>query len=235
MNDTAYILFTRIPVPGRVKSRLLPRLSGEDCATLQKAMTLDTAHALAELPGDLFVFHSDEGPLTLLDGLPKQARCHPQSGTDLGQRMYRALETVLGQGYKSCLLLGSDLPLLMAREVAEAGRALEESDLVLCPSLDGGYWLVGMHTLFRPIFEDQKYGTDSVLNNAVVSCAAHGLKVGFGPARRDLDTPEDLNEILALPELYTASGRTAAWLRNLLKRESPAETRLEEPTKEKWK
>lgn len=235
MNNTAYILFTRIPVPGRVKTRLLPRLSGEDCAALQKAMTLDTAHALAELPGDLFVFHSDEGPLAMLDGLPKQARFYPQSGTDLGQRMYHALETVLGQRYKSCLLLGSDLPLLMAREVAEAGRALEKSDIVLCPSLDGGYWLVGMHALSRPIFEGQKYGTGSVLNDAIACCTAHGLKVGFGPTRRDLDTPEDLNELLSIPELCTASGHTGAWLQDLKKREPPTEARQAEPTKEKWK
>lgn len=214
MDKGAIILFTRIPVPGRVKTRLMPALSGAECAALQRAMTLDTAHTLSALERDLFVCHSDEGPVALLDGLPDRARLLPQSGADLGERMYRALETVLAQGYPDCLLLGSDLPFLGGAEVETAGRVLEENDLVLCPSPDGGYWLVGMRAPFRPLFTGQRYGTGSVLEDALACCAAHGLRVGLGPARRDLDTPEDLDWLVSnrsdppLPQY-----RMSHWLR----------------------
>lgn len=150
MDRGALILFSRIPVPGRVKTRLMPPLSGAECAALQKAMTLDTAHTLAAMGRDLFLFHSDEGAPALLDGLPRAARLFTQSGADLGERMYNAVAAVLAMGYGDCLLLGSDLPFLTAPDVAEAGRVLEGSDVVLCPSPDGGYWLIGMHRPFPP-------------------------------------------------------------------------------------
>lgn len=112
MNKGALILFTRIPVPGKVKTLLIPFLSGAECAALQKAMTLDTAYTLAALNRDLFVYYSDEGADVLLGGLPDEARLCPQFGAELGERMYNALEDMLALGYQNCLLLGSDLPFL---------------------------------------------------------------------------------------------------------------------------
>ena len=215
MDKYALIQFSRIPVPGKVKTRLMPPLNGAECAALQKAMTLDTAHTLAAMGRDLFLFHSDEGAPALLDGLPRTARLFPQSGADLGVRMYNALADTLALGYRGCLLLGSDLPFLRAEDVAEAGRILGRSDVVLCPSPDGGYWLVGMRTPFRPLFQGQRYGTGSVLDDAMACCAAHSLRVGLGPARRDLDTPEDLVWFMKDLKAHasTDTSRTAAWLR----------------------
>jgi len=213
MSKGALILFTRITVPGMVKTRLMPFLSGAECAALQKAMTLDTAHTLSTLDRELFIFYSDEGPVGLLDGLPEKAHLYPQDGADLGERMYNALDTVLALGYKNCLLLGSDLPLLDAEDVEEAGRMLGKNDIVFCPSTDGGYWLVGMRTPFRPVFQGQRYGTGCVLTDAMACCAAHGLRAGLGPVRRDLDTPEDLAWLLAVKAaIPQAKGRVMDWL-----------------------
>ena len=217
MNKIAYLLFTRIPIPGKVKTRLIPQLGGARCAALQKAMTLDAAHTLAQLPGDLFVFHSDEGSTALLDGLPQSARLLPQVGEDLGARMHHAIETVLQMGYISCLLLGSDLPFLSVDEVARPTEILKDHDIVLCPSLDGGYWLIGMHAPFRPVFEGQTYGTGSVFSDAIACCNAHGLHIGVGPTRSDLDTPADLDTLLASKKHVSAvhTGHTAAYLQSL--------------------
>lgn len=197
INKDAFILFTRVPVPGRVKTRLMPFLSPGECAALQKAMLFDVANTLSTLKGDLFVFYSDEGPVEMLDGLPKKARLYPQEGGDLGERMYNAIHKVLALGYEKCLLLGSNLPFLRGGDVEKARQILEENDLVLCPSPDGGYWLVGMHTPIPTVFQKQKYGTGSVLADTLELCRKHGFQVGLGPVCRDLDTPEDLKELLA--------------------------------------
>lgn len=206
MDKQAYILFTRVPVPHRVKTRLLTFLSGEECAALQSAMTLDTARTLSDLGGDLFVFYSDEGPPQLLGDLPTSARLYPQHGADLGLRMCSAIETVLALEYRSYLLLGSDLPLLRAEDVRIAGDVLTENDVVLCPSPDGGYWLVGMHAPFHPLFQGQHYGTESVLRDAIACCKEHDLRVCLGPVLGDLDTPGDLLQLLD----GVASGRAQA-------------------------
>lgn len=213
MNRKALILFTRIPVPGKVKTRMMPILSVTECAALQKAMTLDTAHALSTLDRELFIFYSDEGPLQLLSGLPEKARLYPQDGEDLGERMYNALTTVLAFGYDDCLLLGSDVPFLNVQDVNKAGRILEEKDIVFCPSPDGGYWLVGMHTPFRQVFQRQPYGTKSVLNEALACCAVYGLSVGLGPVRRDMDTPEDLTDLLKESDTFQEEGWVMEWLK----------------------
>lgn len=217
MDKLAMILFTRIPVPGKVKTRLLPRLRGEDCAALQQAMTLDTAWTLSRLAGDLFVFYSDEGAAEQLTGLPEKARCCPQSGADLGQRMHHALETVLAMGYDGCLLLGADLPFLGEEEIRAAAERLEQHDVVLCPSPDGGYWLVGLHRPCPSLFQGKRYGGDSVLADALACCAGQGLRVGLGPVWADLDTPEDLDACFAQLETLPSShnSRTAACLRHL--------------------
>lgn len=226
MNKGALILFTRIPMPGRVKTRLIPLLSGAECAALQRAMTLDTAHTLAAFEQDLFICYSDEGPVELLDGLPDKAELLPQLGEGLGERMYRALETVLTRGYQNCLLLGSDLPFLRPQDVEEAGRILERNDVVLCPSPDGGYWLVGMHRPFQPLFQGQNYGTGSVLADAIENCVTYGLRVGLGPILRDLDTPEDLACLMdTIPPHASAGGsRTMAWLHTWMGRVGHTET-----------
>lgn len=214
MSKDALILFTRVPVPGKVKTRMMPVLSATECAALQKAMTLDVAYTLSALSRDLFIFYSDEGPVELLDGLPEKSRMYPQDGVDLGERMYNALDTVLALGYKNCLLLGSDLPFLEAEDVEKAGRMLEENDIVFCPSPDGGYWLVGMHTPFRSVFQRQRYGTRSVLTDALACCVGHGIGVGVGPVRRDLDTPEDLAWLVAaaVDKNPQVEGRIMDWL-----------------------
>lgn len=192
----AILLFTRVPLPGVCKTRLLPVLSGEECAALQGAMVADALAALNPLGLDILVFYAGPGEPELLSPFTGDAPLFPQEGDGLGERMDRAIRRALGMGYEGALLLGSDLPFLDGADVARAGELLDGCDIVLCPSADGGYWLVGMDAPFSPLFSGQRYGGASVLEDALAVCRAHGRSAALGPVRRDLDTPEDLEWFL---------------------------------------
>lgn len=192
MTPYALLLFTRIPQPGLCKTRLSPPLSPEQCAALQGAMLADGAAALRGLGMDLQVWYSGPGAPETLRPFVGDAPLFPQAGDGLGARMDGALSAALAQGYEGVLLLGSDLPFLDGADVRRAQTLLEGHDVVLCPSADGGYWLVGLNAPFPALFTGQRYGGSSVLADALAVCRAEGRSAALGPVRRDLDTPEDL-------------------------------------------
>lgn len=204
------ILFTRVPVPGRTKTRLLPILSAEECATLQRAMTLDLAEKLAALGNPLVLCYSDEwegiddGP-SLRDTFIEEVRVAAaaassfhvvaQEGSDLGARMANAMQFAFDQGAAGCILMGSDLPDIMRNDIQIAQRALTYSDVVLGPTADGGYWLIGTRTPFPALFEGKQYGTSNVLTEAIAACREHGRAVALSRETFDIDIPEDYYQL----------------------------------------
>ena len=202
----ALILFTRIPVPGRVKTRLAPILSEQESAQLQEALALDLAEKLSALGNPIVLSYSDEwvdaadGQALRDDFLDKlgQAvgdRCPlvsvAQEGDSLGERMAHAMQAAFDQGASSCLLMGSDLPDIMRHDIQVAQRALGYSDIVLGPSADGGFWLVGARMPFPELFEGKRYSSPTVLTEAVATCRAHGKTVSLSRDAFDIDVPED--------------------------------------------
>lgn len=209
------VLLTRVPVPGRVKTRLMGALSGAQCARLQRALALDVAERLGATGLPLTVRYSDEaqGDDALLRGFLADVRdawkrgggrgglrLEAQRGDGLGARMASAIEDELAHGAAGCLLMGSDLPLLGAELLAPAVAMFGGSspDVVLGPTDDGGYWLVGLGRPFGELFADKRYGSGSVLEEALAACRAHGRTAALGPATRDVDTPDDLRWLAAL-------------------------------------
>lgn len=251
----ALVLLTRVPVPGRVKTRLLPALSGAQCAGLQRAMACDAAEALGALGLPVTVRCSDEAA-GLPDGERLRAgflaevcacaarsrgargdaptrpdgaalvRALPQEGDGLGARMHGALAAELAAGAPQCLLMGSDLPLVDAGVLRGAlaafgpdGAGGSAADVLLCPSDDGGYWLVGLREPFPELFAGKRYGTGGVLDEALAACRAFGRRAVLGPVARDVDTPDDLAWLAG----RVAAGdprvgpRTAAWVRGYIR------------------
>lgn len=195
MEKQALILFTRLPMPGTVKTRLMPQLDGAACADLQWALLADLAPTLRNAPRDIFVFYTPEGQLQELRRLQElldPASYIPQQGSDLGQRMQSAFKLVFSQGYTSVLLLGSDIPLVSSTDIATAWQVLSSHDVVFGPSTDGGYWLVGLKQIFPLLFQQTHYGHGQVLEEAQAICAAQDLSVGFTSIKGDIDVWEDL-------------------------------------------
>lgn len=192
----AVICFTRVPKPGITKTRLLPVLQPEQCARLHWAFLRDLAQVYQDLDAHLFIAYTPDPDWEQLKSLFPHAGYLPQKGEDLGEKMYRVIRKVMSLGYESVILTGSDLP-RMGKEHMESGfSVLEDHDIAIGPTSDGGYYLIGMKQPCREVFRVEGYGGSNVFENTVMAAKNAGLSVGLALPCDDVDTPEDLRELL---------------------------------------
>ena len=118
----------------------------------------------------------------------------PQMGESLGERMYIAIQRVLAKDYESCVLIGTDVPEIKQADLDYAFRLLDVHDIVLGPTQDGGYYLVGMKKPVREVFEKQTYSHASVLENTAKAAFEAGYTVGFARTLHDIDEKEDISK-----------------------------------------
>jgi rSAM/selenodomain-associated transferase 1 len=209
----AVICFTRVPKPGVTKTRLLPVLTPEQCALLHWAFLKDLAHIYRQTDAHLFIAHVPDPDWEQLKSVFPSAGYLPQKGQDLGERMYRALRKVLSLGYESVILTGADLPMMTTAHINSGFAALENHDLVLGPTSDGGYYLIGMKQARREVFKIDGYGGNSVFENTVAAAVDVGLTVGYALECNDVDTPEDLWNLAKTVDPDSHTGRYLTALR----------------------
>lgn len=193
---TQLIVFTRYPEPGNTKTRLIPALGPEGAALLQQRLTshtLDAARAFQQQAAS-----SIEVQFTGRDASAMQAmfgddiRYTPQQGNDLGERLHHAIESAFQEAADQVIVIGSDCPLLDADVLAEANRQLERHDVVVGPAEDGGYYLLGLKSPEKTLFQDIPWGTSEVLAQTLQKIDVAGLKRTLLAPLPDVDYPEDL-------------------------------------------
>jgi rSAM/selenodomain-associated transferase 1 len=197
---TRIVIFAKAPVPGRVKTRLIPALGPEGAARLAAKMLAATVEeALAT------------GLAVELCGEPDAAQWHEprpglaltgQGAGELGERLARAAERGLGED--AVLLIGSDCPELDRARLRAAADALGDHDAVIHPARDGGYSLLGLRRFDRSIFEGIDWSTPAVAAQTLARIEALGWSLHLGETLRDVDEPADLAH-LRHPELVSGS------------------------------
>ena len=208
----AVICFTRVPRAGQTKTRLMPFLSGDECANLHWAFLQDLSEIYVSLEADLLVAHTPDPDWEALKPVFPHAVFFPQEGKDLGKKMNHALNLALSMRYEKCILTGSDLPLMTAEHLRSGFDALNSADVTLGPTSDGGYYLVGIKEESPFLFENQTYGYGNVLENTIAAVHAAGKTYCPALSCDDVDTPEDLQRLL---KSLKPESHTAAYLRSL--------------------
>ena len=195
-SENALVIFARVPVPGRVKTRLSPAYSAEEACEIHRALVADVVERSARAVAgraDLFLAWSDPAAAgSAADPLPSGVVVESQGPGDLGERMAFAMQGKLRAGYRRTVLLGSDSPTLPADHLLAAFDALREADVVLGPSDDGGYYLVGMSRLHVEIFRGIEWGSDGVLGATRARLKRSGTPYIDLGMWHDVDTPEDV-------------------------------------------
>jgi len=193
------IIFTRYPEPGVTKTRLIPRLGPEGAADLQRELTERTLQVAMDGQQDLQfeveVRFVGGGMDRMRAWLGDNILLSSQSSGDLGAKMHHAFEDAFDAGVKRALLVGSDIPEISAEILLQAFHELENSDLVLGPAVDGGYYLVGLRAPCPELFTGIEWGTSSVLESSLGVAQALGLRVRLLRRLSDLDRPEDLGRL----------------------------------------
>ncbi|TDX48358.1 TIGR04282 family arsenosugar biosynthesis glycosyltransferase [Orenia marismortui] len=167
------VLMSRIPIPGKTKTRLQSHLSPQECAELHKAFLKDITKMLSKVSKmrqdvKLYLAYTPSGKESILESLiPKEFEFFAQEGTDLGEKMYNALDYAYEDGNGRQIIMGSDLPALQPNNILKAIDRLLQDDIVLGPSLDGGYYLMGTREPKRFLFDDLLWGKDEVLEATI--------------------------------------------------------------------
>jgi rSAM/selenodomain-associated transferase 1 len=194
----------KAPIPGTVKTRLVPPLSDEQACELYCALLLDQLDNLTGLSEiDLYLAYTPADAAPLIENLaPTRFQCFPQRGVDLGARMGEVLAELWRRGHHRLVLIGSDLPVLRLEILREAFKYLDAPDrrAVLGPSQDGGYYLVGMNQAIPEIFSGMAWSHDRVLADSLVKLRELRINFALLPDWFDIDTMADLQRLRGLDD-----------------------------------
>jgi rSAM/selenodomain-associated transferase 1 len=193
--SSAVLVFVRTPRPGKVKTRLAKSLGDEKAAEFYNLCTDATLNEIEQLSQEVDKYISFTEPINeyemkRLAGLGFKVAV--QEGDSLGQRLSNAFSTALQNGARKVVIVASDVPDLSARIMTDAINCLDNSDVVIGPCYDGGYYLIGMGELHEELFYGISWGTERVYQQTLDAAKENGLTVNQLPILVDIDTEADL-------------------------------------------
>ncbi len=191
------LLFARLPVAGKVKTRLLPRYTPEEALQLHRALLSDSLdllnRAAAAASAAPFLYWSEEGTLDAeISGRMGAATRALQHGSDLGERLARAFQERLAAGSRQVVVLASDTPHLPDERILRAFQALEREEVVVGPARDGGYYLIGASRLHPELFRSIPWGTGQVFRETLRRARKEKISLASLPDWEDIDLPESV-------------------------------------------
>lgn len=191
---TVIMVFAKAPVPGQVKTRLIPALGEAGAAELHAALLAQTLKKVSQLDDIVIRLYCQPDmhhPLFRHAADHYRLSLHAQQGNDLGKRMANAFTDNLPR-YHKALVIGCDCPALTPDDLRAAIAALDEQDAVIVPAHDGGYVLLGLNTFSPLIFTGIDWSTGRVFEQTARQLDAAGLRWSALEPRQDIDRPEDL-------------------------------------------
>lgn len=214
LTDRAVVVMAKKPVPGSTKTRLTPTLSPADAAALYECFLLDTiAHICARRDCEALVAIDEPESASYFRSVAPDVPQILQTGETLAPRLDGVLRQGLDLGHRAVFAIGSDSPDLPADYLTESFTLLDQqgTDVVLGPTADGGYYLIGWKQPWPRLVTDVEMSTPNVLRDTLAIADQLGIRVALGPNWHDVDEPDD---IVRLRQTIAAanSPRTAAFL-----------------------
>ena len=190
------IIFTRFPEPGKAKTRLIPALGDVAAADLHRQMTERTLAQVKLLQQShlvgVEVWFAGGDRDRMQTWLGDDLQYQPQLEGDLGDRMAQAFQTAFDGGVKAAVIIGTDCPELTAGILTKAFQSLQQTDLVVGPATDGGYYLIGLRRFEPELFKSIAWSTERVFQQTVDIANKLNLSLSCLPTLTDIDRPEDL-------------------------------------------
>jgi rSAM/selenodomain-associated transferase 1 len=194
-------IYAKQPRPGQVKTRLCPPLTHNEATELYRCCLVETIERMQ--PGNFALVICYAGERQWFAETFPGVELIPQRGAELGARMDDSLRSLLQQGYRQAVLIGSDAPDLPLTLVEQAFRELQQHEVVLAPAGDGGYVLIGA-SMHRPeLFTAMPWSTSEVLPETLRRIQTHGIKA------KQLPGWDDLDDLAALRRFLQRSPTTA--------------------------
>jgi rSAM/selenodomain-associated transferase 1 len=190
-NKKAIIIFTKNPELGKVKTRLAKTIGADKALEIYKKLLDYTRNIVEPVNVDKFVFYSE----TIVDFDKWENTIYHkklQRGTDLGIRMQNAFEELFQLHYESVCIIGSDCYELNSEIIEKAFRQLEQEEVVIGPTFDGGYYLLGMNKLNTELFQNKNWSTESVYDDTIGDIKELSLRYFDLEKLSDIDEEKDV-------------------------------------------
>jgi uncharacterized protein len=227
-NICALAVMTKAPRAGQVKTRLVPPLTPEEAAQLNICFLRDTAAALTKACGTnacgVAVYTPVGAETAYSDILPREFELIPQRGDGFGERLAFAAADLFQCGFASVCLIDSDSPTVSADAYAKAVELLSKpgDGVVLGPSDDGGYYLIGLKRNHPQLFERVDWSTERVLAQTMQRACELDLEVSLLPTGYDVDDAATLrrlcDELLSDKATHDIAPNTRKFLASLTAR-----------------
>ncbi len=216
MPKQTLLVVAKQPAPGQTKTRLCPPLIPTQAASLYECFLRDTLDTMRQVPGAQCVIgYLPENAADYFRQLAPDMGLALQRGDSLGERLDHLLTGALNNGAQKALVMDSDSPTLPAAYLSQAFDLLDEADVVLGPTRDGGYYLIGLKQPQPQLLRQVQMSTPHVLSDTLALAESTGLTVSLLPAWYDVDTIAELHqladEIAALSD-PTRAAATRDWL-----------------------
>ncbi|MGH7307859.1 MAG: TIGR04282 family arsenosugar biosynthesis glycosyltransferase [Candidatus Rokuibacteriota bacterium] len=195
VRSVAVAIMAKAPRAGEVKTRLCPPLSPVAAAALYRCFLLDKIEQVRALKeARPVVAYTPEEARAEFEALAPGFALVRQDGPDLGARLLASLGALLGDGHTGAIVIDSDTPTLPTTFLQQAVDRIADPtvDVVLGPTDDGGYYLIGLRAARSDLFEAMEWSTPRVLGETLRRTAAAGLRLVCLPPWFDVDTPDDL-------------------------------------------
>ncbi len=192
--DIPLYLFAKAPVPGQVKTRMQPELTGAGAAELALTMLEQSVNKIkAHWPGSLVLTVSPGAEHDCFRDLQDRYRMDIEIQTegDLGQRISHVLEKAIRES--GCgAVMGCDVPHISGEILSQVYTRLSEQDNIVGPTVDGGFYILGLHESRRGIFDQVSWGSDQVFSQLLANLHSLDMNIHFCRKLRDIDTWSDL-------------------------------------------
>ena len=185
-------VFAKYWQPGEVKTRLAQSVGGEAAAAIYRAFVMAITHRFETIAEDRMLVYWPVESASAFKAIAPFWRAEAQSAGDLGTRMTAYFQQAFDDGCDRVLLIGSDSPNLPTEYVQQAFTSLAHDDVVLGPTSDGGYYLVGARGKGPNIFENIAWSTPAVWEQTQRNVRRAGLSCHELPPWYDVDDLQDL-------------------------------------------
>ncbi|NVN17465.1 DUF2064 domain-containing protein [Muricauda sp. HICW] len=194
MSKNLLLILTRNPELGKCKTRLASKVGDKAALEIYKFLLDKTVSFTKDLKVEKWVYYSEEvweNDIWNNNLYSKKL----QTGTDLGERMMNAFKEGFQAGFKNIIIIGSDMYHLNQSDLEEAFSKLEHHEYVIGPAEDGGYYLLGMKSLKTALFQNKKWGTNTVLADTLSDIKEDSFVLLN--EKNDVDYYEDIKDIEA--------------------------------------
>ena len=197
MTNRLIITFVKNAISGKTKTRLAATIGNDKALQIYYHLLTLTENAVSRTEAAKEVHFSNKVEESNWEGFSK----YVQSGADLGERMQNAFEDGFKRGFNQIVLLGSDLPDLSDKVINSAFSALNKTEVVLGPALDGGYYLIGLSKANSCIFENMPWSEEGLFKKTIEVMESKKISYKLLNPLNDIDTLDDLKSSSIYPQI----------------------------------